>query len=114
MEPYHVDGGCRQKMLQMRLGQTNVAAGTEAATSNRLLMRALDAGPGGVPGPKHVRRLPAACRLEGFVLVAGLQADDSRFVLRFGTLRTKWTRRAIRPGKAGLEDHPVLRIGSVP
>src|SRR5512135_569035 len=110
MEPYHVDCGCRQKMLQMRLGQTDVVARTKSTTSNRLLMRAFDAGPGGVLGPKRVRRLPAACRLEGFVFVAGLQADDSGFVLRFGTVRTKRTGRAIRPGKAGLEDHPVLRI----
>src|SRR5512135_2727803 len=51
MEPDYVDCGCRQKMLQMRPSQTDVAAGTEAATSNRLLMRAFDAGPGGVLGP---------------------------------------------------------------
>src|SRR5512143_1648039 len=94
----------------MRLGQTDVAAATEATTSNRLLMRALDPGAGRVPGPKRIRRLLAASRLQGFALRMGLQADDAGFLLRSGTARTKRTRCAIRPREAGLEDHSVLRI----
>src|SRR5512135_1827236 len=73
-------------------------------------MRALDARPGRVPRPELRGRLLAAGPLQRLVMLACLQPDDPRFLLRLRALRPGRTRRAILAGEPRLEDHAVLGI----
>src|SRR5208337_1140602 len=55
-------------------------------------------------------RLLAAGPPQRLVMLARLQPDDPRLLLRLRALRPERTRRAILAGEPRLEDHAVLRI----
>src|SRR5215472_14162248 len=74
-------------------------------------MRPLDPGSGRVLLAELLGLLPPPGRLPRLVMLARLQPDDPRLLLRLRTPRAKPTRRAILAGEAGLEDLAVLRIG---
>src|SRR6516162_5781698 len=74
-------------------------------------MRPFDPGPGRVLLAELLSLLPPPSRLQRLVMLARLQPDDPRLLLRLRAPRAKRTRRAILAGEAGLEDLAVLRIG---
>ena len=94
-EPHHVDRRRRQQVLKVRLRLTDIATLPQPATSDRLLMRPLDARPGRVPRPELLGLLRAAGPLQRLVMLTRLQPDDPRLLLRLRTLRPRRTRRAI-------------------
>src|SRR5262245_33068761 len=74
-------------------------------------MRPFDPGPGRVLLAELLGLLPPPGRLQRLVMLARLQPDDPRLLLRLRAPRAKRTGRAILAGEAGLEDLTVLRIG---
>src|SRR5262245_30215494 len=74
-------------------------------------MRPFDPGPSRVLLAELLSPLPPPGRLQRLVMLARLQPDDPRLLLRLRAPRAKRTRRAILAGEAGLEDLTVLRIG---
>src|SRR5262245_35212987 len=70
-------------------------------------MRPLDPGTGCILLAELLGRLPPAGRLERLVILARLQSDDPRFLLRLRALHPERTRRAILPREPRLEDHAV-------
>src|SRR4029077_17682351 len=92
-EPHQVDRRRRQEVLEVGLRLTDIAALSQPAPPDRLLMCALDAGPRCVAPPELLGRLLATARLECLVLFTGQQPDDPRLLLRPRALRPQGTRR---------------------
>src|SRR3954470_24149644 len=110
-QPHQVDRRRRQEVLKVRLRLTDVPTPPQTASTDRLLMRALDARTRRVPRPELLRPLLAAGPLQRLVLLTRQQPDDPRLLLRLRALRPRRTRRAVLPREPRLEGHAVLRIG---
>src|SRR5512135_367913 len=74
-------------------------------------MRPLDPSSGRVLLAELLGLLPPPGRLKCLVMLACLEPDDPRLLLRLGALRPERTRRAILPREPRLENLAVLRIG---
>ena len=75
-DPDEIDRDGGDHVLQVRLGQAEVAASAQAAAADGLGMRALDPSPCGVARSKHLCPLVPARFLQRLELLARLQADD--------------------------------------
>ena len=71
-DPHQVDRGGRDHVLEVRLGQPDVAAPSQAAAADGLGVRALDAGAGGVAGPERLGLLVPARALQCLEVLARL------------------------------------------
>jgi hypothetical protein len=78
-------------MLQVGLGLPDVPASPQSTASNRLFMRSFDPGTHRVLLAELLGLLPLPGRLQRLVMLACLQADDPRLLLRLGASRPEQT-----------------------
>src|SRR4051794_29462751 len=96
-EPDEIDGDGGHDVLQVRLGEAEVAGMAQAAAADGLLVGGLDAGARRVARAELGRRLPVPGGVQSLVVLARLQADDPRLELG--------------PGAAGTACSPSERSG---
>src|SRR5262245_4598077 len=73
-KPHKVEGRCSRQMLQMRLGESNVARVPEATPSNTLRVGALDTCPRGILVMKYFGGLSLPRGLQRLILLALLES----------------------------------------
>ena len=73
-----VDCDGRSDALETCLRQSDVAASAQAAPTNRLRIRAIDAGARGIALPKLLRCLISSSRLQYANILAGQQRNERR------------------------------------
>ena len=127
-DPDEVDGSGRDDVLEVYLGQADVTGATEAAATDGLRVRTLNAGAGGIAGPKRLGLCIDSCHLhatgydvrtpEGTTaaeLHSGILAPDAPcpevqrtpyYVLGSEALDPP----AVAPAAAGIEPRFVVRI----
>ena len=101
-------------MLQMRFGEADVAAPTQAAAADSLGMRALDPGTRGVARPERLGVLVLAMNaLRRSSCSASKCSRACSPTMRGSRLpRVQRTREAVPGRKARFEHHAAFRVGA--
>ncbi len=99
-----VDSGRGGDMLQVRLGQTNIAGAAQAKGAHALREGAFNPRASGIPSLERGGRLPGPCGLEGKVLGAGTHFECPWPGGRAGALRARGTRPAVVRSEPDVND----------
>ena len=83
-----VDSDGRDDMLQVDFGKTSIAGATYSAASDRLGMGALYTRSCGIGLAEFLGLLSCSHLLESFMIFAGLESDETRFLLGCCALRS--------------------------
>lgn len=97
-------------MLQMGSGLSDVACALETTPANALRMGTFDPCPRRILLTERVCGLPLTRGLQRLVLLPRLEAEETRFLLGSGTLRSLETGRTVFTRKAHFPCHAALRI----
>src|SRR3954454_7337448 len=99
-------------MLEVCLGETEIAASAQAAAADGLGVRALDPGAGGVAQPERLGFRLLARALQRLEVLARRPPDEAWLALAAGAARAQRAWEAVPAREARFKAHPALRVGA--